>query len=147
MKNFQHIWSVVCQESSIDATSNILSLFKILEKIDVNIKEETPFDAKKPLAVPFNFEVVSYWRKLVSDKPVEGEAKVAIYSSNGIELASVPIKFQIPANAKSSRTIVKINGLPIVGSGEYKVEVQEKKGREHLVVAEIPFDVVIHKNK
>lgn len=146
MNNFKHIWSVACQKTLVDANTNILSLLEVLEKIDINIKNASKIKDKNSLTVPIHFEVTSFWRKIETNKAVQGEAKIVIYSPQNAEIANASVKFTISAKAKSSRTIVKINGMRLTGPGEYKIEVQEKVGQEHIVVAEIPFDVTIETN-
>jgi hypothetical protein len=145
MKNtIKHIWTVICQKSSVDANSNILSLFEILEKININIDPKAPnYEEGKILGIPFNFEIISYWKKTTQQS--SGEGKIIILSPEKKELNSFPLEIKIPESLNSMRLIIKMDGLKFTTSGEYKVEVQQKNGNKFDVVAEIPFEVTIHK--
>lgn len=146
MNNIRHVWTVVCQKSIIDSTANTLSIIDVLEKIDVNLPENTNNEVKNPIAIPFNLEVISFWRRTSDDKNLDENVKMILYSPEGKELASIPMAIKVPDNAKFFRAIVKMNALPLTKSGEYKFEILQKKNVEHITVAEIPFDVIINKN-
>lgn len=141
--NLRHIWTIICQKSSIDASSNLLSLFEVLEKIDINLDPRIQsYKEGQVLAIPFNFEIASFWRK---GKENKGEVRFRLLSPEGKELNVFPFEVVIPEELQASRVIVKISGLGFTTSGEYKVEVQQKIGKEFKAVAEVPFDIVIHK--
>lgn len=139
----RHIWTVICQKSSIDANSNLLSLFEVLEKVDINLNpavQSIPED--QVLSIPFNFEIISYWRKGTHSR---GEGKLRLTSPEGKQLNEVPFEVIIPENSQAYRVVAKVNGLSFTTSGEYKIEVLQKVGKDFKVVAEVPFDIAVHK--
>jgi len=139
----RHVWTVICQKSSIDTNSNLLSLFEILEKVDINLNPAVQnIPEGQVLSIPFNFEIISYWRKGSQNK---GEGKVRLVSPEGKQLNEFPFEVVIPQNLSAYRVVAKVSGLSFTTSGEYKIEILQKVGKEFQVVAEVPFDIVIHK--
>src|ERR1035438_8605378 len=62
------VWAAACTSSSIDQSTNAISLFNIIEELTVNnllaqpTKEQQEMIASgKPIATPFNHEVISVW--------------------------------------------------------------------------------------
>lgn len=139
----RHIWTVICQKSSIDANSNLLNLFEIFEKVDINLNPMVQ-DGKEGqvFAIPFNFEIVSYWRKGSKSR---GEGKIRLISPEGKQLNEFPFEVVIPENLRAYRVIAKVSGLSFTTSGEYKIEVLQKVGKDFKVVAKVPFDIIVRK--
>ncbi|MDP2161902.1 MAG: hypothetical protein Q8K02_15585 [Flavobacterium sp.] len=147
MKNeIKHIWSIVCRKGLIENDTNVISLMEIFEKVDVNLKENIKFGEDKSVIVPFDFEVVSFWKRQLHANVAKGEAKLNILSPKGKRLGGALVNFEIPALKSSARTIAKINGFPITGSGEYTIEIQEKIGDQYITVTQIPLEVIVHEN-
>lgn len=143
--DLRHIWTVICQKSSIDANSNLLNLFEILEKVDINLNPAIQSVPEgQVLAIPFNFDIVSYWRK-GEGKQSKGEGKMRLISPEGKQLNEFPFEISIPENLTASRVVAKVSGLSFTTTGEYTIEVLQKVGKDFKVVAEVPFDIVIHK--
>ena len=56
----QHIWSILCQNSTIDGDTNSLSIFNCFEQLNVDIdKSKMPQDKK--VVLPIGFDLVSLW--------------------------------------------------------------------------------------
>lgn len=148
MKNtIKHIWTVICQKSSVDQSSNILSLFEILEKVDINLDPTSPkIPEDGVFSIPFNYEIVSYWRR-TSSQDAKGEARIVIFSPEDIELSSFPVQINIADKLKAYRVIAKINGLKFTTSGEYRIQIQQKVGKDFDIVSEVPFEIEVHKQK
>jgi hypothetical protein len=142
----KHVWSIACRKGLIENNTNVISLMEIFEKVDVDLKEKIKFDENKPALVPFSFEVVSFWKRQPEARATKGEARLNILSPKGKKLGGTSINFEIPALKSSARTIAKVNGLPITGSGEYLIEIQEKRGDKFIIAAHIPLEVIVHEN-
>lgn len=147
MKNeIKHIWSIACRKGLIENDTNVISLMEIFEKVDVNLTENVKFDENKPVVVPFDFEVVSFWKRQPDANVAKGEAKLNVLSPKSKRLGGALVNFEIPALKSSARTIAKINGFPVTGSGEYTIEIQEKFGDKFVTVTQIPLEVIVHEN-
>jgi|GEM_PF-4752138 len=52
----RHMWTIMCSKSSIDRQTNNLSLFDIIEKIDVAVVAQVD-----QIIVPIPFHLVTMW--------------------------------------------------------------------------------------
>lgn len=141
----QHIWSIVCQKGLVDRETNLLSVIDIFEQLTLPINDSTPFNGKDIVSVGFNYEVVTFWKRISGDKPIQGDVLIKIFSPNGKELANFPIKFEFPTNMKNFRAKIRMNILPVVDSGTYKFVVMQKEKNDYKTVAELPFEVTLIK--
>jgi len=79
MKN---IWSIICEKSSIDAKTNLLSLFNCIEEVQLMIdKDKMPKSDK--LAIPFNLQLISFWTIEDSSKDNLAEIKIDLVDPKG----------------------------------------------------------------
>ncbi|MFH1089683.1 MAG: hypothetical protein V1716_04650 [Candidatus Uhrbacteria bacterium] len=89
--NIKSIWSILCQESSIDANTNNISLFKVLEEIKFELKTEEldklkndpNFDPKKPFFLPFTSQLIILWKNLSTKKDFEFPVKILLKDPDG----------------------------------------------------------------
>ena len=66
----EHIFSVVCSGISIDAETNAISLFKVLEQLNVFT------DSEQPLRIPIHFEILSLWTRRSPEIPCRGKTRL-----------------------------------------------------------------------
>lgn len=149
-KSIKHLWSILCQSSSIDAQSNILSLFNVVEQIVVDLTPEiTDSNAGKerPVAVAFRFEIVSLWQK-IGEANKNNTVEIEFLDPMGISLMKTDYSLQIPQDKKRIRHSMKVNGLKVTIDGEYtfKIRIKESDQKEFYEVAELSLDVIINKN-
>ena len=54
-----HNWSIICKKASIDSTTNVISLFEIIEKITIgpNMIGYVPANLPDEFVTPFDFEL------------------------------------------------------------------------------------------
>ena len=79
MKN---VWSIICEKSSIDSKTNLLSLFNCVEEIKLEIdKDKIPKTEK--LIIPVNFQLISLWAIENTEKESILEIKVEIIDPKG----------------------------------------------------------------
>jgi hypothetical protein len=134
-----HAWSVVCEKTIIDQASNNISL-DVMEQILIQgppLPEETP-----GILVPAPLSIASLWYREESDKPCRGRAQIKIISPGGDEVASVELDVDL-TKAKRSRTICKMNGLPVKKgeSGFYRFILELNREGEWHEVANVPLEV------
>jgi hypothetical protein len=138
----KHIWSVLCRTSSIDRETNLLSLFEVVEGIDVFPQES---EISKIKGFPFHMTVVSMWWR--SDLAIGelGYECLELIAPNGdrvtaLESPELEIDLQ---TAKRSRIRFNINGFPYVGDGIYTfvVKYREADEQEWRQVDTVPIEI------
>jgi hypothetical protein len=77
-----HVWTVVCSRSATDRESNNLSLFDVLEQI--NLLGPLP-DPGARVALPLQYEVISLWTRANPDDAEESTSRIRLMSPNGTE--------------------------------------------------------------
>lgn len=140
-QELQHRWSILCTKSSVDVQSNNLSLFNVIEQI--NIKTEL-FASKKAGAIPMDLELVTLWEKAVNGQEVKGDIEVELQDPDGKSLGKFPYVVSVPK--KRLRHFMRFNGLPVTdkpGRYTFKIRKREKTGEEFIEVGEVPIEVNI----
>lgn len=137
----KHIWSVLCENSTIDQDNGSLSLSNVLDTINIKLKDEGQKLVK--FAIPLNFEVVSLLSKSDLKNEEKVQIKVTILNTEMDKLGDFSASVVIPADKKRMRSRIKMSGLPIKGEGDCIVLVDMKTGKdkEFKNVAELPFEV------
>lgn len=145
----KHIWSILCKESIINQDDNVISLIGVLEELNSTL---TPMNPKQPipekLTIPFNFEIVSYWIKDLSEE-IKMQIKTTIVDPDGKELSNVVNESIFPDNIRKLRSRLKVQGLSATKSGEYSFRISLKTSteKEYKLVAELPLSVKIRIEK
>lgn len=148
------IWSVLCQESSIDDRSNNISLFKVLEQLKLNVgtkeldklKDNPNFDPKKPIFLPFPFQLVILWKNLTSELDLEIPVKIVLKDPHKKIIQEEENNFLFKKGKKRLRTIVSMKGIPLTKSGEYVYHILAKQSADanFKEIGSIPLEVVIN---
>lgn len=120
-----HVWSVLCQDSAVDAESNNISLWTVLEQISVAVKK-----GPLPTSLPIKAELVTFWDTSKEKLPVSIETRVEIEGPDGKPIKGA--EFNVSANKVRQRMRVNFNSLPIRGSGTHYFIVSIKRGRKWL---------------
>ena len=139
----KHIWTVICEKSSVDQKTNLLSMFNCLEKIILTIdKDKTPKMGE--LVIPANFQLVSFWT--VENKGEENNLKfkIEIISPKGTLLDSFENSVNVDKKISRLRNITNIQNLKINGEeGRYKIRISQKKEEQFILVSDLPLDIEI----
>jgi len=137
-----HIWSVLCSQSVIDAQSNNISLFNVIEQLTAVLKKTEIPEGTIPL-VPISLELVSLWERDELDQgKATGDVTVDVIDPTGKRLGGQNITVDVSA-ARRCRTKLALGGIPITSSGRYimRVSVRENANDQPSVVAEVPIEV------
>jgi hypothetical protein len=134
----EHVWSVLCASSTIDKDNNSLSLFNVIEEIRATARAAPgPGDV-----LPVHCEIVSLWRR-AEGQPEMGEARVTLVAE-GENTGPLSENYPLDLSALRLRSRLVLDGLPISGSGVFRLVVEHRQGDGEWVVDErIPFDVNI----
>jgi len=139
MKN---IWSIICQRSSIDEKSNLLSLFNCIEQMSLLIDKEQLSKNKKNV-IPVDFQLVSLWTIEDPSKENITEIKNEFVDPDNKVLNTFYNKFKIKRGALRFRNRTNIQGLPITKEGRYYYRIWQKKKNKFELISELPLDINI----
>lgn len=136
----ENVWAIICEKSSIDSQTNLLSLFNCIEEIKIEIdKEKMPKNDK--LVVPINLQVISLW--LIKDltKENSSEIKLEFIDPKGKVLNEFINILKVPTGEKRMRNIANIQGLQITEEGRYYYRISQKKSNKFIEVVKLPLDI------
>lgn len=136
----KHIWSILCEDSSVDQETNKLSIRNVLESIEIKVQGILP----EKSAIPIPFEIVSFFTRANSAKEEEIQLEIKLVNSEMDSLGkdlTATIKF--PAKSNRLRSRLKIQGLPIKGEGKYAfiISFMTSNEKEFKTVAELPLEI------
>ncbi len=144
-KSLQHVWSVLCSNSSVDQQTNNVSLYNVLEQIEV---DKEAFDAKikepeKDIVAGITYEIISLFKKSNKDKKIVGEQKIEIIDPEAKILMDKSHSLEIPENSGRVRFRIQFQGLKLTVPGEYifKVSIKDSETNEFETVAELPLQI------
>ena len=137
----KHIWTILCQKSSIDIENNLLSIFNCVEELNLIVDR-----SKLPsgqLVVPADFQLISYWSIDNAKKGNTLEVKYQFIDPKGDVLNEYADNFEIKKDFLRFRNRTNIHGLAITEAGRYVIKVlQKKEGKKSFdAVMELPLDV------
>ncbi len=114
-----HVWSVLAQGIAIDRDTNNISLFNVIEQVQV-AAALSPEIGGYPL---IGFELVTLWSRSKPDAPARGEGRVVISSPSGELLAELPYNIDLTAHERT-RQRTRFVGIPAKGSGKYRFQTE-----------------------
>jgi len=134
----EHIWTVLCTRSSIDRETNNVSLFEVIEQL--NVLGPLP-DVAARAALPMQFEIVSLWARANAGEPEESTGRIVLIAPNGLEVLSHVFPVSLTEHTRM-RTQMRSVGFPLLGRGRYvfRIELQDTGGTWNQV-ARIPVEV------
>ena len=123
------IWAVLCQNSVIDRATNAMSLFNVIEEIQV-----TPQPPQEPLippaagqGVPIVFQLVTLWVRSNQDAPEQGRGRRRLVLPDGESIITSEHEVDLSKFLRL-RHITQIATLPIRNEGIYKFVIEGKEG-------------------
>ncbi len=145
MINLKHIWTVLCKKSVIDNETNNISLYEILERLQINVGQQVINKMPKNIVVPFDFEVISFMgRKDYSGKTlIKAEIRLQIYDPENSVIGKMERKFDVTPDVKRIRLRLRSPNINVTTSGQYRflVSIKEDGEEEFTTVAEMPLEV------
>jgi len=141
----QHIWSVLCQKSSIDFETNLVSLFECIEEVNLVFNNTKNANDDK-MMIPVDWQLVSYWTIDDNEKEESLNLKIEFIDPNGNCLNSHENKIDIKKDLKRFRGRMTINGFQVTNSGRYYCRVSKKINDSYLLLSELPIDINISFN-
>lgn len=143
----QHIWSLVCKESKIEAETNNISVIDLYESLQFDLKvDEATYDKTKPVVGPFNFEIVSLFYRDEKGTHAEFDILAKIVDPKGAILGEFTNKSEFKEEHNRVRNRMRFNTIALTTSGVYIVQVFLKRKEEQEQVAAIPLDIKVKLN-
>jgi len=140
----KHVWTILCQNSSVDSNTNLLSIFNCLEalKLDIDTSKAPKTDA---LVIPLGAQLVSLWAIENQNKDNFLETRVEMLDPSNKPLGKFDQRMDVKKGTPRFRSIMNIQQIKITKEGRYTVRMQQKKEREKdfSIVAELPLDIKI----
>ena len=139
MKN---IWTILCEKSSIDLDSSLISIFNCVEELKLVFNKSRPNEQEKTF-INTNFQLVSLW---IIDNPEEDttlDLKIEVIDPNNQIINNFTNSFTIKKNIKRFRNRINIQSLPITKNGRYYINTWTIKDDKSNLVSEIPIDIEI----
>ena len=139
------IWAILCQSSVVDRQTNAISLFNVVEDIQIvaTTPELEPPEMVPPVVTPQVFDLVIMLRRSDFDVPEKGSGKVRIMRPglDAKESGSPPFEVDLTEFLRS-RMIIKVPGFSINGEGNYRLLVDcTTEGKEWGAPFELPIRV------
>ena len=151
IESVEHIWSLICSNSTIDSETNNLSLFNVIERITVTVPaaalDKAKADKSKGLLTHVGFEVVSRFRKKTSNKTAAFDIRLRLLSPESrILMTSNEQRVAMREGIRNMRIRNRFNVLPVEKSGDYVVIVDAKEVEEtgYSEVGRIPLEIVVN---
>ena len=139
------VWAILCQSSVIDRTTNNLSIFNVIEELQVvgPVPEGEAGDPTPETVTPNLYELVILFSRTDFEVPERGRGRVRAMAPDGT--AAHPQEFEIDLSQfLRLRMQVKIPGIPIRGEGIYKFIVDyATEGDGWSVPYELPLRVTL----
>jgi len=132
----QHVWSVLCQNASIDSQTNSVSILNVIYTIMTNVQpvEENP--------IFVSMEILSTWAREDENMPVVGESRVLLFHKGKTIIEPIILEINL-LNSVFHRNRVTIGNLPLTVTGryEFRIECKEKDQIDWRLATTIPFFV------
>jgi len=135
--------TTVCSSSAVDNETNLLSIFNILEEVNINLNSinNQPIDLAQKKAINFPFEIISVWGRLNEVNDINAEIKIILHDPDGIVMQELPYKLEIKSAHQRMRIRIKANGLTITKQGNYYFSIFIKEKDSFEEVAKVPLVV------
>lgn len=145
-----HNWSILCKKSVIEAETNVISLYELIEKISIGqrIEETGSVIVPNEFVMPLDFELVTHFSE-ISKNSLKPSLKIEVLNQQNEKMGQTEHALQFNPKAKTLRSRVKFNTIKIKGEGTYtfKVSLKENEKSSFKEVANVPLEVEILKPK
>ncbi len=139
-------WSIICKKSVVEAETNIISLFEIMEKITVgqHVASTKSVIVPEQFVMPLDFELVTYFSG-ISKNIFKPFLKIELFNQQGEKMGETEHELKVNSKDKVLRSRIIFNTIKIKGDGMYtfKVNLKENEKESYNEIASIPLEVEI----
>ena len=113
------MWGLLCSMSAIDQQQNNISLFNIIDQLNIPRGEfEKVTHEKNTLLLPISHELVLLWRRMLdtdlSSEPIRTELKLSLIDPKGKVLNELLTTLEIPSQKRSVRFRIQNNFFTVL---------------------------------
>lgn len=132
----RHAWSLACNKSIIDPTTNNTTIVDVVEQINI------PPGSPVPTFVPMQIDFVSVWYRSDAGAGERGTGRLTIACPDGDRTQQIQFAVDLSLFYRT-RTIVRSSGLSLRGPGIYNFVVELSQDGENTwtPTAEVPLTV------
>jgi len=146
MKKIEHVWSIICSNSTTDQQTNNISLFNVVEKFNVIVekKPNLKIEKNKKIIIPFGQEVVTRFRRKVRDVDVLFDIRLDLIDPSGEITEGKTVKtISFLKKFSNMRVVNKVPNLPVEKSGLYNfsIKIREVGETKFEEVGSIPLEI------
>ena len=139
-----HIWTVLCKNSSIDSETNNFNLFEVLEQVTVNLKPNSSKrvgNEQMPVVLPYHS--VTLWERDEIGKEEVFDIRIEVVDPSDKVLAKFNHTVKFDRNARRLRARFTNDVLPVTSEGiyHYRVLLKDDLPDMYVVKAEVPIEV------
>ena len=133
---------MLAESSAVDRETNRVSLFNVIEQLQLLDPPERAEDSDLFRAVPLRFVVVTLFGRTTAGEGENKQARIAVALPDGNVVESEPIIDVDLETGPRYRSLMNLSGLPIGGQGEYRFQIQQldENGDWHWMF-EVPLQV------
>lgn len=150
----ENIWAVLCTNSSVDDTTNNISLFNLIERYTFNVsvkenKEKTGKDVRKELKkganFPVNYRLISLWSRpeMKTYPEVKTKMLIELIDPQNKVLLKQESDVEFTKDKRRMRYIIDFNQLIITSAGDYVFRIRLKHQDEQ-DWKEVPLEIKIN---
>lgn len=145
---FKCVWGILCSLSSIDQQKNNVSLFNIIEQLNIPsafFKEQQ--EKNTPLPVGIEFEIYLSLQRIldvtISDEEIPSDIRIKVVDPTGKIIQESLSQILFPKAMKRFRFRMNFNGISLTVPGQYCILVENKTPEKDQFkkLAEIPLDI------
>lgn len=138
------IWAVLCERVVIDRETNNLSLFNVVEEVQVPAQQpRSVAEALDESVIPTSYELVVLWGRSELELPEKGFGRVRILLPGDKDFLTQEYEVDLTTFLRL-RSRLRLPGLPAGGEGVYLFKVDGKSsGQEWTEMFELPLRVVL----
>jgi hypothetical protein len=150
----EHVWSILCQRPLIDPSNNVISLFEVAEKLNIQVirpevVEEELRKARgegKGLSARVRLHLVSWWVRSDYAQPEASATRVTVLSPTGQRLFEQTNSIELDKGT-GQRLLIEFDRflVSMLGVHWFVVEKPRRRSKKNPweVVARIPFEVAV----
>jgi len=142
------IWAVLCQTSVIDKLTNNLSLFNIVEEINVVAEVPQATEGKdNPIRIPIAIELVTLWSRTDREVKERGYGRIKLVQPASEETTTPEYEIDLTEFLRT-RNRMRMTTIPIKDNGIYRYIVEGRSDvGEWEQMFEVPLSIVIQKKE
>jgi hypothetical protein len=143
------VWGLVCSMSAIDQENNNISLFNVIDQL--NIKDSEFSKLKKGnsvLGLNLAHELNLLWRRTLPlnlcVEKILTDVKLRLIDPNGKVLNEILTPLQFPGGKRLMRFRIRIDGFKVTIPGDYvyKIEIIQPGSDKFTPILEVPLQVI-----